>query len=280
MNSSAVNDIPENIEAAPVFDESEAAVVDTFVVPSYLTHFWSAAEKLLLVGEGARVVHLGSLTGYPDAQLLSRMPNTVGIGVESSESCVNLASQKLPSALFGYYAGDPAESGLEAATFSHALILHPQGSAEERIKLFKEAARLLYSGGQLLLALPLSRSFPEVVDLIEEFSLKYDDAAITVALERAAADRVTIESVSEELEAVGFHDIDFEVVHDVMIYENGRALLEDPAVRYFVVPQIEAWLDQVDLGEAMEYVSRAVDKYWSDSRLEIGLSVVAFSARR
>jgi len=55
--------------------------------------------------------------------------------------------------------------------------------------------------------------------------------------------------------------------------------LEDPSVRYFVVPQIETWLDQVDLGDAMEYVSRAVDKYWSDCQLEVGLTVVAFSAR-
>ncbi len=274
-----MNDVPENIDAAPVFDESEAAVVDTFVVPSYLYHFWAAAEKLLLVGDGARIVHLGSLTGYPDSDLLARMPNTVGVGVESSESCVTLAAQKIAADRFGYYTGDPSATGFENDSFSHALLLHPQGSSDEREKLFREAARLLYRGGQLLVALPLSRSFPEVVDLIEEFALKYDDAPITLALERAADERLTIETLSEELELAGFRDIDFEVVHDVMTYENGRALLEDPAVRYFVVPQIEAWLDQVDLGDAMEYVSRAVDKYWSDSRLEMGLTVAAFSAR-
>lgn len=274
-----MSDALENIDAAPVFDENEAAVVDTFVVPSYLSHFWSAAEKLLLVGEGARVIHLGALTGYPGKQLLDRMPNTVGVGVEASESCVQLATRKLPAELFSYFSGDPSETGLEGEAFSHALILHPQGGVHERSKLLREAARLMYPGGQLLMALPLSRSFPEVVDLIEEFALKYDDAPITLALEKAASERLTVESVSEELEAAGFRDIDFEIVHDVMIYENGRALLEDPAVRYFVVPQIEAWLDQVDLSDAMEYVSRAVDKYWSDSQLEMALAVAAFSAR-
>jgi ubiquinone/menaquinone biosynthesis C-methylase UbiE len=274
-----VNDTPENIDAAPVFDDNEAAVVDTFVVPSYLCHFWAAAEKLLLVGEGARIAHLGSLTGYPGKQLVERLPNTVGVGIDASESCVELARQKVSPDLFSYYSGDPADSGLQAESFSHALILHPQGSAQERAKVLREAARLLYPGGQLLLSLPLSRSFPEVVDLIEEFALKYDDAPITLALEKAAAERVTVESVSEELEAAGFRDIDFEIIHDAMIYENGRALLEDPSVRYFVVPQIETWLDQVDLGDAMEYVSRAVDKYWSESQLELALTVVAFSAR-
>ncbi len=274
-----MSDVPENIDASPVFDDNEAAVVDTFVVPSYLSHFWTAAEKLLLVGDGARVIHLGSLTGFPDAQLLERMPNTFGAGIESSESCVQLASQKLPKERFGYFAGDPTATGFEADSFSHALLLHPQGSGSERIKLFQEAARVLYPGGQLLVSLPLSSSFPEVVDLIEEFALKYDDAPITLALERAAAERLTVESLSEELEEAGFKDIDFEVIHDAMTYENGRALVEDPAIRYFVLPQVEAWLDQVDLGDAMEYVGRAVDKYWSDSQLELGLSVAAFSAR-
>lgn len=275
-----VNDTPTNIDASPVFDENEAAVVDTFVVPSYLRFFWEAAQDLLLVGEAARVAQLGSLTGYPVMQLLKRMPNTTGVGIEQSDACVALASQKIPKALFEYIANDPTESGLPAQSFSHVLLLHPQGGADERARLFKEASRLLYSGGQAIISLPLSRSFPEILDLIEEFALKYDDVGITRAMELAAAERVTVESVSEELEAAGFSDIDFEIHNDVIGYDSGRAFLEDPSVRYFIAPQVEAWLDQLDLGSAMEYVGRAIDKYWSDTRMEMGISVAAFSARR
>lgn len=272
--------VPTEIEAAPVFDENEAAVVDTFVVPSYLRMFWEAAEPLLLVGEAARVVYLGSLTGYPVAELLQRLPNTTGVGVDQSESCVELARTKQAPERFRFFAGDPAESGLEQYTFSHALLLHPGGGADERMRLFEEAARLLYADGQLLVSLPLSCSFPEIVDLIEEFSLKYDDAQIARALEHAAADRVSIEKLTDELEAAGFRDIDFGVVHETLVYDSGRAFLEDPAVRYFVAPQLESWLEQVDLGVALEYVARAIDKYWSDSRMDLGVSIAALSARR
>ncbi len=268
------------IDAEPVFDENEAAVIDAFVVPSYLRLFWEAAREMLLVGEAARVVQLGSLTGYPGGEILDRLPNTSGVGIERSESCASLAGQKLSAELFSYLVGDPTDTGLESHTFSHALILHPTGGAEHRQKLFAEAARLLYQGGQALVSLPLSRSFPEVLDLIGEFGLKYDDANVSSALEQAASERLTVESISEELEAAGFSDIDFEVHNDVIAYDSGRAFLEDPAVRYFVTPQVEAWLDHLDLASAFEYVGRAIDKYWSDTKMEMGVSVAAFSARR
>lgn len=268
------------IDAEPVFDENEAAVIDAFVVPSYLRLFWEAGRDMLLVGEAARVVQLGALTGYPGQEILERLPNTTGVGVERSEACAALAAQRMQADIFSYLVGDPAETGLEEHSFSHAVILHPPGGVEHRTKLFAEAARLLYEGGQALVSLPLSRSFPEVLDLIGEFGLKYDDSSIANALQQAASDRLTVESISEELEAAGFSDVDFEVHNDVIGYDSGRAFLEDPAVRYFIAPQVEAWLDHLDLASAFEYVARAIDKYWSDTRMEMNVSVAAFSARR
>ena len=268
------------IDAEPVFDENEAAVIDAFVVPSYLRLFWEATREMLLVGEASRVVQLGALTGYPGSEILERMPNTTGVGIERSDACAALAAQKLQPEHFSYLVGDPANTGLVEHSFSHAIMLHPTGGSDSRKKMFVEAARLLYGGGQALVALPLSRSFPEVLDLVAEFGLKYDDVGISAALEQAASDRVTVESISEELEAAGFSDVDFEVHNDVIGYDSGRAFLEDPAVRYFIAPQVESWLDQLDLAPAMDYVARAIDKYWSDTRMEMAVSVAAFSARR
>jgi ubiquinone/menaquinone biosynthesis C-methylase UbiE len=161
-----VSDTATLIDAEPVFDENEAAVIDTFVVPSYLRFFWESAREMLLVGEASRVVQLGSLTGYPTMDLLQRMPNTTGVGVERSEACAALASQKHPPDIFSFLVGDPANTGLPAHSFSHAVLLHPTGNAEFRAKLFAEAARLLYRGGQAIVTLPLSRSFPEILDLV------------------------------------------------------------------------------------------------------------------
>lgn len=269
-----------SIDAAPMFDENEAAVIDTFVVPSYLRLFWEASSGMLLIGEASRLIHFGCLTGYPAAEILERMPNTSCVGVDRSSACATLAAQRQHPEVFEYLVGEPSDTRLEEHSFSHALIIHPTGDADERRAIFAEAARLLYSGGQALISIPLSRSFPEILDLIEEFSLKYDDANITRALQMAASERVTVESISEELEAAGFSDIDFEIHNDVISYDSGRAFLEDPSVRYFIAPQIESWLDQLDLASAMDYVGKAIDKYWSDTRMDLGISIAAFSARR
>lgn len=268
------------IDARPDFDANEAAVIDTFVVPSYLKLYWEACRGMLLVGEASRVVQLEALTGYPVRDILELMPNTTGVGVDRSEACVSLAAERISPELFRYVVGESTDTGLDDHSFSHSLLMHPLGSQTARAALFSEAARLLYGGGQALVSMPLSRSFPEVIDLIEEFSLKYDDAEITRALQVAAAGRVTVESISNELENAGFSDIDFEIHNLTISYDSGRAFLEDPSVRYFVTPQVESWLDQVDLASAMEYVGRAIDKYWSEDRMELGVSIAAFSARK
>jgi hypothetical protein len=172
------------IDAAPVFDENEAAVIDTFVVPSYLKLYWEACRGMLLVGEASRVVQLEALTGYPVQEVLTLMPNTTGVGVARSEACAQLAAGRTSPELFRYLVGESTDTGLDDHTFSHALLMHPLGSKTVRSALFSETARLLYGGGQALVSLPLSRSFPEGLDLIEEFSLKYDDADIRKSCKR------------------------------------------------------------------------------------------------
>lgn len=275
--------VPElpHLEPAPeVFGENDAAVFETFVVPSYLRLYWEAAQQVLLIGEAARLAHLGCRTGYPDTELLERMPRTTGVGVDPSNSSLIVARSKLGAMNMEYLQGDPRSTGLSAGTFSHVLALHPLYDAPERARLFTEMHRLLYTGGQAIVVFPLSSSFPEILDLLAEYALKHEDLDITRALEVAASERMTIETLSEELEAAGLSDLDFTLVHDSIGYDSGRSLLEDPATRYLIAPQISHWLEQGDLSPALEYVARAIDKYWSEDRMELSVTVAALSARR
>lgn len=272
---------PPSLASSPVvFGENDAAVFETFVVPGYLRTYWDAVTRVLLVGEAARVVHLGCRTGFPDVELLERMPRTTGIGVDASPASLILARSKLGAMGIDYREGDPTNTGLPDAQFSHALALHPVMGAASRSALFQEMARLLYPGGQAIVALPLSRSFPEILDLLAEYALKHDDAELIRSLEMAASERVTIETLSDELEAAGLSDVDFELFTETLGYDSGRSLLEDPATRYLITPQIAYWLEQADISPAMEYVGRAIDKYWSEERMELSVTIAAVSARR
>lgn len=267
-------------EASAEYGDNEAAVIDAFAVPSYLRLFWEQTRQLVLVGEASRLVHLGCRTGYPHEDILEFMPNTEVVGVDASESCLALARARSAEKKATYLDGNPQRTELQAQTFSHALLLHPNGNRHDRVALFLEASRLLYPAGQALVALPLSQSYQEILDLLAEYALKTDDGELSRALEGAATDRVTVESISEELETAGFTDVDFELGSETLYFDSGRSLLEDPSARFFIFPQIASWLEYENLQPAFEYVAKAVDKYWSDERLDLGVRMAAFSARR
>jgi SAM-dependent methyltransferase len=277
---------PESAQAIPFVFESlganDAAIVETFAVPRYLSWFGEVLLEILLVGESGRVAHLGCRTGYPDVELLERMPNTTLVGVEGGEAALGLARSK--AAPFAdrieYVLAECLPTSLPSGQFSHVLCLHPRADRDARLELFTEMRRLLYRGGQALIALPLSSSFRELIDLLKEYALKYDDAALSKALEAAFAERLTVETLAAELEEVGLVDVDFEVRQKTVCFDSGRALVEDPVTRFFILPELQAWLGSDDLSEPARYFVEAVDKYWSEELLEVGVNIVAVSARR
>ncbi len=261
---------------------NDAAIVETFAVPRYLSWFGELVSELLLVGESARVAHLGCRTGYPDVELIERMPNTTLVGVEGGQAALELARAKAAafSDRIEYVVASGLPTGLPSAQFSHVLCLHPRAERDARLSLFAEMRRLLYRGGQALFALPLSSSFRELTDLLKEYALKYDDARLSKALEAAYVERITVERLAEELEMVGLVDVDFEVRQKTICFDSGRALVEDPVTRFFILPEVRAWLGSGDLSEPARYFVEAVDKYWSEELLEVGVNIVAVSARR
>ncbi len=277
---------PESAQAVPFVFESlganDAAIVDTFAVPRYLSWFGDLLLEIVLVGESGRVAHLGCRTGYPDVELMERMPNTTMVSVDGGGPALELARIKAESVAerVEYVLAERLPTRLPSGQFSHVVCLHPRADREARIELFREMRRLLYRGGQAIVALPLSSSFRELIDLLKEYALKYDDAVLSKALEAAYAERITVESLAEELEEVGLVDVDFEVRPKTICFDSGRALVEDPVTRFFILPEIQAWLGSDDLTEPARYFVEAVDKYWSEELLEVGVNIVAVSARR
>jgi SAM-dependent methyltransferase len=262
---------------------ADAAVMETFVVPRYLSLYADLMLEMMLVGEGARVAHLGCRTGYPDHLLYERMAGVSVVGVDASPSALELARTKaaaLGEAPLEYHEVYLFPTGLDTGTFSHVISLHPLGTMEDRLELFAEATRLLYEGGQALIAMPLRGSFQEIGDLLKEYALKYDQGEFGNAVEMAMATRPTIETISEELEAAGLVDVDVEVRATTLPFDSGRALFEDPISRLLVFPEIRSALGYDDVEGPLSYVRDAIDKYWSEGRFDLALNVGCASARR
>ncbi len=263
-------------------DARDVAVFETFAVPRYLTRFGMLAVELLIPCDGAVLANVGCRTGFPDQILGRYLPGVSVLGFDPSEAALELARTKaalIRDAVIEYRAGD-IPLPVDGAAFSHALALHPRLDVSGNETLMRELHRLLLPGGQAVFAMPLRGSFQEIIDLLREYALKADAAELTKALESSGAARPTLEVLSEELEAVGFDDVDVEVRPTTLTFRSGRDFFEDPVSRLMIVPEIEASLGLGPLDEPMKYVRDAIDRYWSEADFELTVNVGCASARR
>src|SRR5262249_40215103 len=141
-----------------------------------------------------------------------------------------------------YEVGESLPTSLPEAQFTHAFALHPICDADGRALLLAELYRVLVPGGQAILALPLRGSFPEINDMIREFSLRQDLSELATAIDTAASSRPTIETVSEEFENAGLTEVDVDVQLISVAFNTGREFLEDPIARLMVFPELLAIL--------------------------------------
>lgn len=262
---------------------AEVAILETFVVPRYLEKFAEAVMGALILGGTSRIVHLGCRTGYPDRELIEMSDTCTVVGVDVSLAAVELARNKaatLHEAGLEYLVASAYPTELEASSFSHALSIHPIGGEGDRVELFREMERLLYQGGQAVVSLPLRGSFQEIGDLFREYGLKHDRGEFARAAQTAMQGRPTIESLSEELEAVGFEDIDVDVRNISLSFETGRAFTEDPVTRLLVIPELQAHMGVTDFHEPMQYLNEAIGKYWSNRDFTLGCVIGTASARK
>ena len=138
---------------------------------------------------------------------------------------------------------------------------------------------LLCSGGQAIVALPLRGSFQEITDLFREYALKYDDEEFAKELEASLMERPSLEMLSDQLESAGLEDVDVEIRQVMIPFDSGRAFVEDPVSRLMILPEVRSWLPLADTKRPLEYVRDAIDRYWSETKLELTLNVGAASAR-
>jgi hypothetical protein len=92
--------------------------------------------------------------------------------------------------------------------------------------------------------------------------------------------RPNIESLAEALEDVGFDDVDIDVRTTSLPFDSGRAFIEDPVSRLFILPELRSWLGTMDLDKPLAYVRDAIDKYWSEGKFEMTLNIGCASGRR
>lgn len=262
---------------------ADAAIFETFVVPRYLSLFGELVLEMLADSEEAQVAHIFCRTGYPDRGVALKLPGAHIVGLDRSSSAIELARAKaatMPEMVSDYRILDELPTSLPAAAFSHALTLHHIGVRSERAALLAEIARILAPAGQALVAMPLRGSFQEVGDLLREYALKFDEAPVAAAVDRATLARPTVEMLGAELEEAGFDFVDVSLRPASFAFRSGRDFFEDPIARLLVLPDLRDNLGLEEPEKALAYVRDAIDKYWSDGAFELTVNVGCVTGRR
>lgn len=260
----------------------DAVTFEAFVVPRYLTFFTERLLDMIVAGGDARVCHLNCRTGYPDRELLEKLPSAHVYGCDNSVHAIEVARAKakaLPGFVSDYRVIEGTTTPFPAGAFSHALTMHPLTTPAERHALLEELARIVAPRGQALVAMPLRGSFVEMADLLRECALKNELTNLTSAIEAAVQLRPTDELFQRELESVGFEHVEVDVRTRTLRFDSGRQLFEDPTTRLMLLPEFRVSLNMSD-DRPFAYVRDAIDKYWSGSSFELTVNVGVVSGRR
>ncbi len=277
--------VRSEIAASPArrLGPEDAALFDAAVVPRYLSFFAERMLAMIAQGPDARVCHMNCRTGFPDRDLLEKLPGAHVHGCDPSEHAIARArknASQVPGFISDYRVAEGMPLPYPGGAFSHAFTLHPLAAPEERKRMLEELARIVAPRGQALVAMPLRGSFLEIADLLRECALKHELADLTNAVEAAAQLRPTDEMFAKELASVGFEYVEVDVRPRTLKFDGGRAFFEDPATRLLILPEFRVNLAMADVEMPFSYVQDAIDKYWSDAPFELTVHVGCVSGRR
>lgn len=273
-----------SLALAPVLTAAEAAIYESLVVSRYMQAFGNSAVPMLIPHTPAIVAQLCCRTGYPAALIARQLPGCSVTGVDSSPAALELARTKaslISNINVKYVPAEAVPTPLQGEAFTHSIDLHPFGVRGDYQAIFAEHHRLLTQAGQMVMSLPLRGSFPEVYDILREYALRHDQPHFGEAVDAAAAGRPNPETLSTQIEAAGFYDVDVGIEMVAIRFENGRDFLDDPISRLVVAPEILGSLD-VEIGResAWAYAHDAIGKYWSEIPFELTVNIGSVSARK
>jgi SAM-dependent methyltransferase len=264
----------------PDYDARSAAALSSEVFPQYLSLFGAMALDRLVRAD----VRSGEwLAAGPLASMLTdRVLGLVSdVSLHLYEPSASLVARQAPPQVRAAALGSlPLPERDE--TFAHAVIVHPISNAKDRLRLLSEVQRTTRRGGSVVFAAPLRGSYPEIADMMREYALKHDRPKLGEAVELVGQGRPTPETLGNDLETIGFSDVEIDVSLVSIPFSDGRRFAESALFHTVIAPQFATSLDApiTDAPAALDYVRHAIAKYWSDGQFDLTVNLGCATARR
>ncbi len=252
---------------------------DSGVAWAYLEPFVAHALEAIVAGGAPQIVQLFCGDGYLAPALFQRFPDTHLYGLDPSRDALAAAAGRVSEAsMFQPSVIESFPSTLPAASFSHAIAVHPPVAHWQNV--LRESARLLAPRGQLVVCSPSGRAFIELFDLLRECALKLDRTDVAANLAGHAIERNVPAHLEQAWTSIGFTYVEATTHTFELSFSDANALFSDPAWLQYILPTVatSAGLTQVD--PAFRYVRDAIDRYWSDRPFGLTVELACVSARR
>ncbi|MBI4953389.1 MAG: methyltransferase [Myxococcales bacterium] len=261
---------------------ADAELFDSVVVPRYLEAFVRPASAMLIPFSPAIVAVVGCRTGFTPSVVLETLPEAAVYAVDDSPAALDRAKTRLAASnQVHFYHAAELPSSLPSQSCTHAVAVHPLGVRGDYSETLAELYRLLAPGGQMVVAMPLRGSFPEIYDMLREYALRHEQPHFGEIVDSAAGARPNPETLGEQCERAGLAEVDIGVDLMAVSFDDGRNFLEDPIARLVVSPDVRSSLGPHDGVEpAMAYVAEAVGKYWSEIGFDLTVNIGCVTARR
>lgn len=244
--------VVEKLWSEPLFDASR----DLLPTPQGATVLVAEArcgyvplEIAAMLGEGTRVIALDSHGSMLD---LARKRAEGG----DAEDRIYFVAQRVDNLS---YADDVFQAGVCMAGICTGR------QAKEGVA---ELARVTASGGRVLVGAPLSTSFPEFYDMLDEALRAHGLADVLPRIERLKRTLLSPGQLAHVASDCGLEGVEVEKLSWKLGFDGGRDFLHSPFVRETFFPHWLGLIRSSERAPVLRYVSDAIDTYWHGKRFE------------
>lgn len=251
-----------------VATEQDALVYDAYVVPRYAAVFGAMLLRAFVAPSRPAVLDAACASGYPSLEILRRVDDHGRVvAIDRSAALVELASRKAVEAAgrrIFFRRGSLDELRFGDQVFDAVVMNLGLLETADPARFLRECFRVLASGGQLVVTVPLAGTFQEILDLLAEVALKHE---LTNVNERvlALADRhPSAEAVASMIEAAGFERVAVHTDPFTLPFRTAADVFRDPVVRMVALDEWRwaAGADD-DADRVLGLVERALETYFA-----------------
>ena len=151
--------------------------------------------------------------------------------------------------------------------FDATVCIHGMITARQAREAIQELTRVTAAGGRLVACFPLSHSFPEFYDLLDEAMRASDMKSALGRIDDLRSNLLDEGRVSRVAEENGLQDVTISELSWEVAFGSGREFLYSPLIQETFFPHWIGAIRASDREKILRYIGDAIDTYWREKTL-------------